>query len=205
MVSTMAITFIRHGVTKWNKEKRYAGWTNVPLLDGVEKRDHSPNLLFSSDLNRCVETAELLFPNSPISKLSELRELHFGDWEGMTYEQLKSDSVYQQWLKNPECINPPGGESWDAFTVRLEHGWKEVKEEIINSGASTITIITHGGPIHYFLSRFSPEPSEFWEWRVQPLQGYTLYFTENQLEGEERCTLLQEELLTERKSGSKPG
>jgi alpha-ribazole phosphatase len=46
--------------------------------------------------------------------------MDFGAWEGCTYEQLKDNPAYRSWIDDPAAGTPPGGESWAAFTARLE-------------------------------------------------------------------------------------
>ena len=65
----MKIYLVRHGLTRWNKTGRYAGWSDVPLSPaGVEQAEHlaryfsglGPFALYASDLKRTVITAEII-------------------------------------------------------------------------------------------------------------------------------------------------
>ena len=64
----MEILFIRHGKTRGNLERRYVGRTDEPLLAEEEKRLESseyrrfcPDVIYTSALLRCRQTAALLF------------------------------------------------------------------------------------------------------------------------------------------------
>src|SRR5699024_11343337 len=90
--------------------------------------DHSfqPDVIFSSPLIRCTETAEILFPHQEIHREPDMKEMNFGIFEGKTYEQLKAETSYTNWLSNPFSGCPPGGESFHAFTKRIGRGWREM-------------------------------------------------------------------------------
>ncbi|WP_181151012.1 histidine phosphatase family protein [Paenibacillus sp. PCH8] len=114
------ILFIRHGTTAWNVEKRYLGHTDIALLTDAERelaslREQLSNvpttgLVYCSDLLRCQQTLELIVPN-PTGRVKldpRLREIHFGQWEGMTYDQLKHNPQYRDWIDAPQEVTPPG-------------------------------------------------------------------------------------------------
>lgn len=132
MDDRVVIALFRHGVTEENRRKAYLGWSDSPLCP------ESQNLAiistyeeyFSSDLNRCISTVNLLFPNEKVILLKELREMNFGNWEGKTYEELKDEKRYRKWIENPIDIHPPNGEVFEEFSNRVEHGWSRVIQTI---------------------------------------------------------------------------
>ena len=69
MDDTVVIALFRHGLTEENKRKAYLGWNDSPLCPeskriGTSKRyEH----YFSSDLQRCISTVKLLFPNKNLT------------------------------------------------------------------------------------------------------------------------------------------
>ena len=203
MDDRVVIALFRHGVTEENKRKAYLGWNDSPLCPVSHPISFSENYqcYFSSDLQRCVGTAERIFPTTSPHLLKELREMNFGKWEGKTYEDLKENSLYRQWLADPHTHCPPDGESFHEFTTRVDSGWAKITEEILTSTVESCAVITHGGVIRYLLSRFSPLPKEFWAWSVNHDQGYKLIFERESLRRGERCILLLEVPLT----ASEPG
>jgi alpha-ribazole phosphatase len=203
MDDTVVIALFRHGLTEENKRKAYLGWNDSPLCTQSANLSTSSmyEFYFSSDLPRCIESANILFPNNDLNLLPDLREMNFGLWEGKTYEDLKEEPLYQRWLSNPVSYYPPGGESFSEFTHRVQNGWKKITEEILFRKGGTCAIITHGGVIRYLLSEFAPKPRDFWSWQVPHHQGFELVFERESLRRRERCTLLREVPLTAKEHG----
>lgn len=151
MDGCLAITLLRHGITDDNKRRAYIGWTDSPLSQSsieslllLKEKLTEPELVFSSDLLRCVETANLLFC-APPKKNCDLREIHFGDWEGQTFHELQHDEHYQKWLEQPFLIQPPNGESFHEFTIRVDAGWEQVTQQVAESRSHHTAVVTHGG------------------------------------------------------------
>lgn len=198
MDDRVVIALFRHGVTEENKRKAYLGWNDSPLCPESKtiliSKDYQH--YFSSDLQRCVQTAEKLFPTKSLHLLKELREMNFGQWEGQTYEDLKENSLYCQWLGDPFSYFPPQGESFHEFSTRVDSGWSKITEEMLMSNQQSSAVITHGGVIRYLLSRYAPCPKEFWTWQATHDQGFELIFERESLRRGRRCTLLLEVPLT---------
>jgi alpha-ribazole phosphatase len=194
----VVIALFRHGITEENRRKAYLGWNDSPLCPESKPISvtNSYQRYFSSDLQRCTDTAEILFPSSSPYLLKELREMNFGQWEGNTYEDLKENRLYRQWLADPVTHCPPDGESFDKFTKRVDAGWARMIEEVLSSRLQSCAMITHGGVIRYLLSRFAPHQKEFWEWQANHDQGFELIFERESLRRGTRCTLLLEVPLT---------
>src|SRR5688572_2831663 len=99
----MRLLIARHGQTKHNLDHRYQGQIDAPLNEtGVEQAAQladrlsaeKVDVLYSSDLLRCVQTAELVAKKNrvDINKDERLRELSFGEWEGMSYNEIQAQS-----------------------------------------------------------------------------------------------------------------
>lgn len=205
MADTMGVALFRHGLTERNKLRAYSGWGDIPLSQkGKEELKRvnlkEPDLLFSSDLMRCKETASILFPGQPTVFLPELREMNFGEWEGRTYEELKEDPLYRKWLADPYSSRPPNGESMDEFTARIKKGWNLVRKTAV-PGNQRIVIVSHGGPIRQLLTMLSLEERAFWEWELPPGSGYELTFKRESIGRNEICTLLQAVPITAKANG----
>ncbi|MGX1900826.1 histidine phosphatase family protein [Thermolongibacillus altinsuensis] len=194
MVHHVAITFIRHGMTAENEAKQYIGWTDVPLSEkGMKqlKTGSYPTVDFviASDLLRCHQTARCLFPHLRVEQCEHWRELHFGEFEGKTYEELKAVDSYGRWLADPFGVAPPNGESFLDFQKRIEQGIEKTLS-FFSASVRHIAVVTHGGPIRYILSRYAPETRSFWEWSVPFGGGFTLYSTLERWRRRERCISL---------------
>ncbi|MGJ7909782.1 histidine phosphatase family protein [Neobacillus sp. LXY-1] len=203
MDDRVVITLFRHGITEANVRRAYLGWTDSPLCPGepvlMNLKEH--DIYFSSDLPRCTATLNLVFPQAHPYLLSELREMNFGDWEGKTYEELKDEPRYEQWLTDPSRYSPPNGESYQQFSERVQAGWRKLVQMVLTQTFERCAVMTHGGVIRYLLSEYAPEIQDFWSWQVPHSQGFELAFNRNGLRRGERCTLLQVVPLTEKKLG----
>lgn len=89
----------RHGQTDWNAEHRWQGQANVSLNEAgrSQARAAAPTLagyglthLFSSDLRRAAETAEILADETglPVVHDARLREIDVGNWSGRTLDEI---------------------------------------------------------------------------------------------------------------------
>ena len=205
MVDTLAIALFRHGLTEANKRHAYLGWSDSKLCPNEGKKLCPPGsayeILFSSDLGRCLETAKLVFPFMQPFILPDLREINFGCWEQMTYEELKEDAVYRRWLSDPLTERPPEGEAFSEFTARVDRGFEAAIKTTFQSNAKRAAIITHGGVIRFLLTKWAPEKKGFWDWKIEYGQGYELIWKRDYLREGKRCILLQEVPLMESQNG----
>lgn len=205
----MVVTLFRHGMTVDNKRQAFLGWNDSPLLEeSVEMLSRydfdmdAYDLFLMSDIQRCVRTMEILFPKAKAIAMPELREMNLGMLEGKVHNELKHDKEYMEWLKAPFEKTPPhGGESFDEFAERVALGWKKIVDLILDKDANTPFIVTHGGVIRYYLTRFVSEKKGFWEWSIPHGTGYEFTFTRSGLRRGEKCISLREVHLTEREDG----
>jgi len=199
----VVIALFRHGVTEENKRKAYLGWNDSSLC--AETREMSTTksyeYYFSSDLQRCIFTAKILFPNCNPCLLDDLREMNFGKWEGKTYDDLSENQRYLQWVTDPVNHYPPEGESFPEFTKRVQAGWNKIIDQILSQHLQTCAVVTHGGVIRYLLSKYAPEEKDFWFWQTRHEYGVELIFNRDSLRRGDRCTLLLEVPLTAKEHG----
>src|SRR5699024_4038981 len=125
-------------------------------------------------------TAALLFPEHEMIKVHSFKEIHFGAFEGKTYEQLKEDSNYQRWMAQPFTVRPPKGETFVEFSNRIQKGWQFVRQKMITLQLTSIAIVTHGGVIRYLLSLFASNRQSFFTWSIPFAGGYRLIWTRGQ-------------------------
>ncbi len=176
MVYRVVMYLIRHGETPSNGQGRYIGWRNEHMsqqglsqVNRIKSRLPLFKKVYASDLGRCVETAAILSGSTGTTK--KLREYHFGDFDGRTYEELKTQTGYQQWLNNMEKVTPPGGESLPQFKGRIMCFFSE----ILNDHSHTdepIAVVTHGGVIRTMLHHWSKHSESMWDWSIAPGEAY---------------------------------
>ena len=128
-MKTYQIHLIRHGLTDENEKGKYIGSTDVPLSQkGIallkkysEEFDYpGAPIVYSSPLQRCVQTAQILYPAITPVIIGGLSECSFGDWEGKTVADLAREDNFAKWLANSTNeFTPPNGESGEAFLKRI--------------------------------------------------------------------------------------
>lgn len=79
-----------------------------------------------------------------------LRELHFGDWEGMSAQELMrtEPDVLARFWADPYRHGPPGGELLDAFEKRVLTAWRDLVRRF---AGRRVLVIAHGGVIRMIL------------------------------------------------------
>ncbi len=149
--------FIRHGQTIWNESGRYQGTTDVPLSKlGYEQakktaerfKDIHLDGIISSTLDRAFQTAKSInqFHQLEIEKNDLLQELHFGEWEGLTYEEIETKwpGMIDKMYHHPENLRLPHGESFSDMQNRA----MKMMNDIIGRGDDkTYVIVSHGAAI----------------------------------------------------------
>lgn len=176
----MQIYLIRHGCTAGNLEHRYVGTTDEGLTDEAAEqlkqartRYPVPELVFTSPLKRCVQTAELLYPELPGETLDKLRECEFGEFEYKNYQELQGDERYQRWIDSNGTLPFPGGESREEFSRRCCDAFVEGCCRMLEGGYGAAAFVVHGGTIMAVLDRFSSPHRDYFDWQVKNAQGYS--------------------------------
>ncbi|MEG2596915.1 MAG: histidine phosphatase family protein [Oscillospiraceae bacterium] len=176
------IYLIRHGMTTGNMEGRYIGSTNLPLCEqGAEeleklKVSHAyPEVqkVYTSPLQRCLDTAEILYPDRMIHVLPNLREYEFGKFEGKSIEDLKTDEEFVRWSQSGMKIVPEGAEDMKDFICRCEAGLNEVVTDMMHKRITEAAVITHGGVIMNLLGAHGYPKREPLYWITESGHGYT--------------------------------
>jgi broad specificity phosphatase PhoE len=122
---SIEVVFETHSLSVDNERGVATGWLDGSLSEtgkrlarelGARRRSDDVAAVFTSDLGRAVETAEIAFGGSgiPIVRDWRLRECNYGDLNGMPVAQLESE--------RPRRIDEPfpGGESWRDAVSRVE-------------------------------------------------------------------------------------
>ena len=204
---------IRHGATKANREHRYLGRTEEPLseegreaLKAFQKKGIYPDpaslqALFVSPMERCRETAELLFGDCEQHMIPEFREMDFGLFEGKNYQDLRGNAQYQAWIDSNGTLPFPKGESREDFIARCRRGFEEMLRIVTAEGISrneerkNIAAVVHGGTIMAVCSSFTD--GEYFDFQIGNGEGYRCKVTVGQPSGEiqinELCKLIKYE------------
>ncbi|NLL62924.1 MAG: histidine phosphatase family protein [Ruminococcaceae bacterium] len=185
-MKTYKIHLIRHGLTEGNLEGKYIGHKDIPLCEqGIFELKRMKedmiypdiNTLFSSPLNRCLKTAEILFPKIKPIIIDDLIEYNFGEFEGLTADELKDKDTFKEWLSGGPDSAPPFGESNAQFGTRIANAFEKIIEGLMKTGVTESAIITHGGVIMGIMSMFAIPELPMPEWLVPNGCGFTVRIT----------------------------
>lgn len=162
----MNLYLIRHGrqssrLCNVNVNLSEAGFRQARLA-GERLALKRIDAVYSSDLIRAVETAQEANKlwNVPHFIRPELREISFGDMEGMTDEDIAV--TFQEFKKEQARMEQdlpyPGGECAADVIKRA----MPVFEEIASAGFQNVAVVTHGGVIRTMVAAFlHMEPKDY--------------------------------------------
>ncbi len=151
------LILVRHGITPWNRERRFQGQIDIPLSDeGVQQALRTGRRLagvpvtavYSSDLSRARQTAEPIASSRALQLRFEpgLRERHYGGFEGLTRDELVRDhsDAFRRWREREPDFSLPGegGETLRQFFARVE---ATLHVLVARHPGETVVAVTHGG------------------------------------------------------------
>jgi alpha-ribazole phosphatase len=155
MTPATRIHLIRHGQVAGHDQPRYNGQTDVALTDlGIEQYHRLKERLaktrisacYTSDLSRCVIGAEIIctqFGIQPVRR-SQLRELHIGIWEGLTWEEITQRWPDEWQARLADLVNyrVPEGENLLDVEARVMPVLAEIVEQ---HQGQEVLVVGHGG------------------------------------------------------------
>lgn len=144
---SVRITYFVHGTTTDNEKEVSSGWSDAELSElGIKQSKELKNqidlksfdVVFSSDLKRAVDSANLAFGGSvKIIQDKRLRECNYGDYNGKPekiVEPLQEENIKKKF---------PNGESYENVKIRIQDFLVFLKEKY--EGRS-VAIIAHKAP-----------------------------------------------------------
>ena len=147
--------FVRHGQTGWNAEGRLQGHLDSSLsaLGRAQARALGERLvperahaLYTSDLGRALETAELIadFTGHPLQVEPRLRERGLGVLEGLTRgeAQQRHPGVWERYHDGPADYVVPRGESSEQRQARVLAACADIHRR---HPGERVIVVTHGG------------------------------------------------------------
>jgi len=161
------LILVRHGETERTANRQYSGRGDVPLTargidqaratatrlaDLARLAGHPIAAIHTSPLSRCTATAEAIASatgNPPVTVDADLVECDFGEWEGLTFEEVRGRwaAEMDRWLGSPGEA-PPGGESFRTVGFRIRRAAARLRE---GYPGQTVVVVSHVSPIKLLL------------------------------------------------------
>lgn len=148
------IYLVRHAESEANASGVFSGHYDAPLTPKGRRQATALarrlagtpiDRIVSSDLKRALETARLLSSERgiPVDTEARLREMHYGEWEGKTQEQISAQyGVDWEAVMRPSAdFRIPGGESLAELRARVHAVYREV---VAAHPEQTVVLLTHG-------------------------------------------------------------
>ena len=155
-MTSRTVVLLRHGRTEYNATARLQGQVDIPLDEVGEwqaeeaaqelVRRHRPTRIVSSDLLRAEATAQAVsrLCDVPVTVDPRLRERSFGDWEGLTAEEISDrwPEQYRVWRSGHDPQRT-GAESRATVADRVA----EAVEEHSRASDGAVVVVCHGAAI----------------------------------------------------------
>ena len=152
------VYLIRHGLPDFPDGKKMCiGTTDIPMGEtGLAQAAQMARMLppvtavFSSPLTRAVQTAQAI--GMPVAVLDGLREMYAGEWDGLTFEQIRQRYPKLYAARAHDLTIPlPGAEDHEKGLARF----KGAMEEAAKQSPGDFAVVAHGGIIAQFLQDIS--------------------------------------------------
>ena len=155
MPSTLLL--VRHAQTAL--AGTFCGATDPPLdnlgraqlRDLIERMAGTPlDAVYCSDLQRARQTAEAIAGGAPIHLRPALRQIDFGRWETLTWQQIEqTDPIYAaRWVAEFPNLAPGGGEAIPLFKHRVLREFDFIRQQ---SAGQTVAVVTHSTVLRVLL------------------------------------------------------
>jgi len=159
---TTRFWLVRHGEIEDSARGRCYGSLDVGLSPNGRRRmarvaemlqDEPIAAVFSSPRRRALESAGVIAAARacPCEVVPALREIDFGDFEGLGYDEIAAryPAEYQRWMEEPAKVTFPNGENFPLLRARVLDAFGTLAEQ---RAGETVAVVTHGGVIRALLA-----------------------------------------------------
>lgn len=152
------VYLIRHGLPDFPGGKGMCiGTTDIPMGDkglaqAAQMAEKLPAVtaVFSSPLTRAVQTAQAI--GLPVTILPDLREMHAGEWDGLTFDEIRQRYPELYAARASDLTIPlPGAEDHEESL----HRFAAAMEKAANLAPGDFAVVAHGGIIAQFLQHIT--------------------------------------------------
>jgi len=147
---------VRHGQVVGFEQLRAIGHTDVDItevgkiqMESLAERLRVVNIqaIYSSDLKRAETGARIIGRHHDVRHFirPELRELYFGEWDGMPMVEINDDFPGEMERRRKDIKNyrpPGGGENMTDLSQRVMPCFQKILEE---QKGKEILVVAHGG------------------------------------------------------------
>lgn len=177
---------LRHGTTPGNLRRAFVGSVDQPLspqgreeLAALTAQGIYPpvDTVLSSPMRRCIETAGMLYPGREIVPVEGLQERCFGDFEGLSHDEIIALPGYADWGMNRQSMDFPGGEEREAFFARCVAAFRQAANGLDGDAA----LILHGGVIMALMERLCTTRRDYFDWHCPNGLGYRVDWADGQM------------------------
>ncbi|HIC90613.1 MAG TPA: alpha-ribazole phosphatase [Syntrophaceae bacterium] len=151
----VTLYLVRHGECEHFDKCQFFGHTDIDLTcTGIRQMKSMAQRLegitidqiYSSDLKRASKSASIIAShwNKIPRNVPQFREVNFGKWEGLTWEEIEKQFPGSLEARFKDVINYkiPGGESLEDLRVRV---LGKLREILKGGEGKSILLVTHGG------------------------------------------------------------
>jgi 2,3-bisphosphoglycerate-dependent phosphoglycerate mutase len=166
----LKLYIVRHGETEWNLIKKFQGQLDSPLTEnGIKIMKDTGNKLkniifsrvYTSELGRAVKSAEIILNKNinykndkiEIKKMSELNEVYFGLWQGLSHEEVfeKYSEEAENYFHNVRKYNAENIKA-EKLKDALDRFLRGIEKILKNHKSGNILIVTHGTVLEMFIN-----------------------------------------------------
>ena len=167
------LVLVRHAEADEAMRGRCYGSLDVPLsAAGVRQaarlgealRDLDLAAVFASPLRRALDTARAIAAAQGLEPVTraELRELSFGELEGVAYDEIAAGhpETYRLWMEEPAAVRFPGGETLAELRRRVVPALAGIRA---GHDGEAVAVVAHGGVVRVALAEVlgTPDPALF--------------------------------------------
>jgi probable phosphoglycerate mutase len=162
------VLLIRHAVNDYVKTGKLAGWMPGVHLNeegraqaealGMRLAEAPLHALYTSPLERAVETAQAVqahHPHLPLLTCEGVKEVNFGDWQGMSLSELRKRKLWEVVQHAPSRATFPAGESFPDAQYRAV---RTVDQLAHQHPAQLIAFFSHSDVIKLILAHYLGMP-----------------------------------------------
>jgi broad specificity phosphatase PhoE len=163
------IYLLRHGELIKKYHQKYVGHLDIPLSETGKKQAQNINSFISKLTNPKIITSDLQRTfselNLPSERKKELREINFGKWDGLFWDEIEQTFPEESklFLKNPSTFTFPSGESYHKLSARVIPQF----DSFLNEPNENIVFVVHAGVIRTIISKkFKIRLQEIFNFRI---------------------------------------